>query len=494
MPARWIGVVVIFLAGAAALSQTQPAALSSRTGDPAGKASARAELRPGLSDQQRATLAKAHRHEKHGWVYLHIEGEPRERGFQHGYLLSREIAEAVRARRGLWAYESGMDWKWLVEKSAALFAGKIDPECLAEIDGIADGLQAAGVPSSRDELVAYNAYFELAWYWWPREKKSLGAAAVPPVKQSCSSFIATGKMTADGNVVLGHNSMVDFPEADFNLILDIAPARGRRLLMQSAPGCIHSGTDFFVTSAGLVGSETTIGGFDGFDPKGLPEFVRMRRATQDAGSIEDWCAIMKKGNNGGYANAWLLGDVRTGDIARLELGLKYVGFEKKRDGYFVGCNVAEDPKILRFETNTKDTDIRLSSVARRVRWKQLMQKYAGKIDLELAKQFEADHWDCYLGQEHAGGRSLCGHFERDRLAWGEWPGAPFYPAGTFDGKALDAKLAKEMSFAARWGSACGAAFSAQEFLAAHPQFECLKDLLKDRPSQPWAVFRAGEAP
>jgi len=44
----------------------------------------------------------------------------------------------------------------------------------------------------------------------------------------------------------------------------------------------------------------------------------MRRATQDASTIDDWCAIMKKGNNGGYANAWLLGDVKTNEIARLE--------------------------------------------------------------------------------------------------------------------------------------------------------------------------------
>src|SRR6266567_7407058 len=106
----------------------------------------------------------------------------------------------------------------------------------------------------------------------------------------------------------------------------------------------------------------------------------MRRATQDAGSLGQWCEIMKKGNNGGYANAWLLGDINSHEIARLELGLKQVAFEKKRDGYFSGSNVAEDLKLLRFETGTKETDIRSSSVARRVRWKQLMKQYVGKID------------------------------------------------------------------------------------------------------------------
>src|SRR6266576_562321 len=98
---------------------------------------------------------------------------------------------------------------------------------------------------------------------------------------------------------------------------------------------------------------------------------------------------MKHGNNGGYANAWLLGDIKTKEIARLELGLKYVGFEKKSDGFFLGSNVAEDRKILRLETERNDTDIRASSVARRVRWKQLMKEHSGKIDVELAKKFEA---------------------------------------------------------------------------------------------------------
>ena len=92
-------------------------------------------------------------------------------------------------------------------------------------------------------------------------------------------------------------------------------------------------------------------------------------------------------------NAWLLGDVNSREIARLELGLKYVGYEKKRDGYFIGSNVAEDRKLLKLETERNDVDIRLSSVARRVRWKQLMKQHEGKIDVELAKQFEADHFD-----------------------------------------------------------------------------------------------------
>ncbi len=46
---------------------------------------------------------------------------------------------------------------------------------------------------------------------------------------------------------------------------------------------------------------------------------------------------MKDGNNGGYANNWLLADRKTKEIASLELGLKNVTLQRTMDGYFVGC-------------------------------------------------------------------------------------------------------------------------------------------------------------
>ncbi len=445
-----------------------------------------------LAPEQQAWLSAARRFERAGWIYLHTEGEPRERGFQHGYLLAPEIAEGLRATRVTWEYHSAMEWPWLVRRATAMFVPKIDAENLAELDGIAEGARAAGVQVSRDEIIAYNGIIELSDYWWPAELKKIKDQPVPEGRQSCSSFIATGRWTKDGNVVLGHNTMQGYEDVLPRIIEDIVPAHGHRILWQTSPGWIHSGTDFFITDAGLVGSETTIGEFDGFDTNGVPEFVRMRRATQDAGSMDEWCAGMKRGNNGGYANAWLLGDVNTKEIARLELGLKYVGYEKKCDGYFIGSNVAEDPKILRFETDSKETDIRASSIARRVRWKQLMKQYAGQIDLARAERFEADHFDTWRGKVQPGGRTLCGHFDLDPDPAGSWPGVPYGCSGTVDAKVVDAALAQRMAFAARWGSACGTPFRAHRFLEAHPQFDWMTGLLKDRPREPWTTFHAGE--
>jgi hypothetical protein len=444
-----------------------------------------------LTEAQRSWISRADRHEKGGWIYLHIEGGARERGFQHGYLMAKEIERGIAIIRTDWQYSSGMEWNWLVQKAATLFASTIDAENRNEMLGIVEGIRAAGAASSIEEITAYNAYIELAGYWWPTEMKKIKDSPAPPVRQSCSAFIATKGMTADGGIVLAHNTMSGYQFAPVNVVADILPDRGHRILMQTLAGWIHSGTDFFITDAGLVGAETTIGGFEGFDPKGVPEFARMRRATQDAGSIDEWCGVMKRGNNGGYANAWLLGDVNTGEIARLELGLKFVGFERKTEGFFIGSNVAENIKILRFETDGNETDIRRMSISRRERWKQLMAQYNGKIDLETAKALEADHYDTYLQETKPGIRTLCAHGEMEREPFG-WPDVPYAPAGTIDAKVVDSKMAKRMAITARWGSACGLPFDATKFLAEHPQFDWMKDILQSRPSEPWTDFVAGE--
>jgi hypothetical protein len=452
-------------------------------------------LGAGLSDQERKWLRAAERHERAGWVYLHVEGTPRECGFQHGYLLAKEIAECLRVARAQWQHESSFEWSWLIAQTKGFIEPGIDKENRAELQGIVDGLNAAGVPMTYDEIVTYNAMTELEWYWWPLAQKKLTGESdrVKKPKESCSSFIATGRMTKDGGVVLGHNTMDSYLEAVANVVIDIKPEKGHRILMQTQPGWIHSGMDFFITDAGLVGSETTIGDFEHFSEKGIPEFVRMRRATQDAANIDQWCAIMKKGNNGGYANAWLLGDINTGEIARLEVGLKYIGFERTKNGFFIGSNIAEDPRLLRLETDTRDDDIRLSSVARRVRWKQLMKENAGKIDLELAKKMEGDCYDTCLNRENPSARTLSGHAELDpELVAPSGGKVPFQPSGSFDAKVVDSRMAKEMSFAARWGSADGTAFDAPSFLAAHPQFDWMAGYLKSRPAEPWVEFKAGE--
>jgi hypothetical protein len=445
-----------------------------------------------LTLEQRALCAKGSRQDRDGWIQLHLEGDARARGFQHGYLLAPEIQEGLKASRLVWAHRTGTAWSDLLAKAATFFVPAVDSENLQELEAMAEGLAAAGVATTRDELAVYNGFSELIDYWWPQELNRLRNLPLPHhVKEACSAFIAVGSYTAGGGIVMGHNNMSGYENPQANLVVDLVPDRGHRILMQGVPGWIHSGTDFFITDCGLMGCETTIGDFQPYDPEGKPEFARMRRATQDSDNLEAWCETMKRGNNGGYANAWLLGDIRTGVIARLELGLRYVGFQRLTDGYFTGSNLAEDLRILRLETTSKDTDLNQSKVARRVRWRELMEANRGRIDLELAKAFESDHQDVARNENRPGGRSLCAHFDLDPESLWE---APFEPAGTTDAKVVDSAMARTMSFAARYGSACGRAFDAPRFLKDHPQFDWLQGILPSRSSWPWVVFRTVQKP
>jgi hypothetical protein len=119
-----------------------------------------------------------------------------------------------------------------------------------------------------------------------------------------------------------------------------------------------------------------------------------------------------------------------------------------------------------------------------------MKQYAGMINLEIAEKFEADHFDTYINKELLDSRTLCAHFDLDEQL--SAPFLPFDPDGTLDGKVLDSKMAKQMSFVARWGSACGKAFDAKKFLQEHPQFDWMTGILKSRPTEPWTIFQAGE--
>ena len=42
-----------------------------------------------------ARLKGAYRFDRNGWVYVHLEGSPERIGYQHGYLLAREIEDEI---------------------------------------------------------------------------------------------------------------------------------------------------------------------------------------------------------------------------------------------------------------------------------------------------------------------------------------------------------------------------------------------------------------
>jgi hypothetical protein len=198
---------------------------------------------------------------------------------------------------------------------------------------------------------------------------------------------------------------------------------------------------------------------------------------------------MEDKNNGGYANDWLIGDNKTGEVARLELGLKNHFLERTTDGYFVGSNFPVNEKLIKEETSFDPSKPDESANVRRLRWDVLMKGNKGKINIESAKAFMSDHYDMRRKQEKAGRFSLCGHLDEDQsgITGMSWDAA-YYPAGAVQAKATDGNLAKNMQLWAIMGHPCGQPFSAKNFLDAHPEYNFQKEFLRDMPGQVWTLF------
>lgn len=438
-------------------------------------------------------LAAAYRTERNGWIYVHLEGTPEEVGYQHGYLLAREINEALRVFKIYSPRTTKHDWQFYRESARELFWKKMGDEYQKEIEGIAKGANARGVKIDADDVLAMNGWIELASYYVPslRQARLQDPELHQSPPPSCSAFIATGSWTRNGEIVIGHNNWTDYVIGrHWNIIVDLKPASGHRILMDSFPGFIHSGDDFYITDAGLMITETTITQFKGFDIDGLPECYRIRKATQYSNSIDEWLKVMMNHPNGGYANDWLIGDRKTGEIARLENGIKNNIVERTRDGYYAGSNFPVHEKTIREET-TFDPNAINSATVRHRRWDDLMKQHKGKIDINLAKKFEADHYDAVRKREAGSANTLCGHVEVDERGLPEWDWANFFPGGTVNAKVADGQMAARMTLWASAGHPCGAGFKLEAFLKLHPEFAWQREIAGDMPSGPWTQFSLG---
>jgi len=432
-------------------------------------------------------------YESNGWKYISIHGNPRERGYAYGYLCAKDFKEIQTVLKFLMMEAFGKDWDYFIKEISDGFKDMTEkdfPELYEEMIGITEGLNAAGTKTTIDEIIAWNFYCSIP-YWYSSVSES-HTSKEGGAKDHCSAFIAVGDWTEDGKIVCAHNSFSDFIDGQFNnVILDINPVKGHRMIMQTSPCWIWSGTDFFVTSKGIIGTETTIGGFFPYE-KRYPIGYRIRKAMQYGNTMDEYCEILLHENSGDYANSWLFGDINTNEILRIELGLKYHNIERTKNGFFIGFNAPYDERIRNLEVNNSGFyDVRRHQGARLVRLGDLMDEYKGKINIDIAKKIISDHYDVYLEKDNNPcSRTVCAHYDLDAREYmsQESRPKPFAPRGAVDGIVCDTNLAKRMGFIGRYGNSCGMPFIKDDFCKKHRQYYKFCPYLKDRPSEPWTEF------
>ncbi|UCF49681.1 MAG: PQQ-binding-like beta-propeller repeat protein [Thermoplasmatales archaeon] len=370
---------------------------------------------------------EGYRYNTHGWIYLYIEGKPYERGYQHGYLLADEIVDHIQR----WAHIFPQKWSWKLQRFNAkrFFWNKYPKEYQQEIIGIADGCADRGgkiydKPISFKDILALNEMYEMLSrfrnynvyplrftnYWLfsliynflssKLNLKSLDESS-DTANGKCSAFIATGDATVDGRIVASHTTRsfaIDnlwwhmYITERWNVMLDIKPSTGYRILMSTAPGMIWSDEDYYQNEAGMILMETTLplGIWNRF---GTPLVVRARKAIQYSDSIDEMVNYFIIRNNGLFANEWIIGDTKTGEIATLELALFNYALKKTKNGFYWSVNAPRDDKV-RWELSSilglgligRILKLKYKPQSRDVKFEEYSDKYYGKIDVDIARK------------------------------------------------------------------------------------------------------------
>jgi outer membrane protein assembly factor BamB len=374
---------------------------------------------------------KGFRYNIQGWTYIHIEGEPYERGYQYGYLGCAEIVDTIQRWGNLGHdikfmklfliksqqknYEKLSEQWWNICRTIAknVFLKQVPNQYVEEMKGIADGIKARGEKVFGREIefedVLASQFVQESWYsgikyFYKRFHPFRGFfSSITDILTGkfneehpghCSAFIATGDATSNGEIVIAHSTIFNRLIAQrCNFIVDIQPSDGYRFIMTCPPGSISSQEDYYQNQAGIVLTETELVPQGPFKLRATPKGIRSRRAIQYSDSIDDVIFYLNKGNNGLIPNEWLIGDVKTGEIASFEQALYNAPVKRTFNGFFYSCNVPHNKKVERelfgVIGSLKST---ISSIFKKhasgkiEKFEEIKEKFYGEINTEIAKK------------------------------------------------------------------------------------------------------------
>ena len=169
---------------------------------------------PTSPTSERGWLERASRNDVNGWIHLRIEGAPFERGFQHGYLIAAEYADAIRVYDGDDLSDDGLRLRLLRRQGRRVSQSEDHARADARRwRASPPDYTAAGVPTTLDDIIGWNAYMEMTGYWWPtvasqyvndapdrQPQEPLLAPSSPPARRppTAASSSATSRSPSSG--------------------------------------------------------------------------------------------------------------------------------------------------------------------------------------------------------------------------------------------------------------------------------------------------------
>jgi hypothetical protein len=389
----------------------------------------------------------AFRYEDKGWIFVHIEGKPYDRGYQYGYLLADEIKTFIEKLAVNYNSSDPQNgWNRTRFEVDAMMLRKYEEEYLTEMKGIADGAAKAGAkvfdrPVDFLDIVSINSSIDLDY-----AQSALRVTPNPLTGKSflsnedelniterlhkCSAFLANNSATKDGKIVYGQIFMWGgYTGYHWNVIADVQPSEGNRLVYQTYPGGIHSGADFYINSAGIMLGETTVQQTP-YNPDGIPQSNRIRKAAQYANSIDDVVKIMTTKNNGMYTNDWLVADVKKNEIGIFLLGTnKWKLWRSSKNEWY---NDAKD--FYWSNNNNKDLEVRKEYI-------QNAEESPADIIWRPANR-DIAFWNFY--------QQMKGNIDQ-KAAFDLWNSSPINRPHACDGKVTTSDMAENLMFFAHTG-------------------------------------------
>jgi outer membrane protein assembly factor BamB len=386
---------------------------------------------------------KGYRFNIQGWVYIHLEGDPYERGYQYGYLAAPEIIQTLQRWSELahsfkfmkififkslpknYDKLSEQWWNICRTKASNTFLKQVPEEYQQEMEGMVDGIKARnGQIFGRDidfKDILASQFVQEVWYGFYKYSYKrfhpirsiinglqdiLSGNILTKHQGHCNAFIANGEYTTNGEIVAVHATIFNpYIAQRCNFIIDIEPSKGYRFTMTGPPGSLWSQEDWYQNEKGIILTETELYPQGPFTLRKTPKGVRSRTAIQYSANIDEVIETLSKNNNGLIPNEWLIGDTKTGEIASFQQALFNTPIKRTDSGYYWSCTLAHDLSVLSEQIGVPKMLLKLvpkifpkkspfEIKGEEVIWKdgvpqkltELGEKYRGQIDIDIAKK------------------------------------------------------------------------------------------------------------
>jgi hypothetical protein len=316
---------------------------------------------------------------REGRSLLYVEGDPFTLGYANARLTADLLAEQ---ERSLWEqvheHLPGRLQRFgvylLVLFNNRSLPDYVPREYQLEILGLSRGGDPGPSPYDRyaplyHRVLNYHAAHDIAHWVWDR-----------PVA-GCTAFAATGRRTADGRLWVGR--CFDFeagPVFDRNKIIGcFRPSRGLAFLSVSWPGMAGA-----VTGINEARLYCSINGAHSADAGriGTPVSLVVRQVLQYARTVPEALAIVR-GARVFVADSYLVADGKTGEAVVVEKSPGRTGVRPMRDGLIVQANHFESPELADDGGNREYMAVG-TSVARRARMQELLDRHSGQLDAPTA--------------------------------------------------------------------------------------------------------------